>query len=276
DPSVPASKVPCGGCGAILHCQDTGLPGFLPKERFVDLNKGELRSIRCQRCYFLRSHKMVLNVRVSPDLYPKLLEPIRNERALAVVILDVMDVPCSIWPGLLSIIGTKRPVIIVGNKADLLPADGPHHLERVLDSLTAAVENTDLGRANIKYVTLVSAINGYGIESLITKIHKSWGISGDIYIIGCTNSGKSTLFNALLGSDMCKTEASDLIQRATTSPWPGTTLNMLKFPLLRPSGERLFLRVKRLQEQQAKSHLDNKMKPKFTKNIKLATLSGYL
>ena len=27
DPSVPASKVPCGGCGAYLHCQDAAIPG---------------------------------------------------------------------------------------------------------------------------------------------------------------------------------------------------------------------------------------------------------
>lgn len=27
DPTVPKSSIPCGGCGAILHCQDEGLPG---------------------------------------------------------------------------------------------------------------------------------------------------------------------------------------------------------------------------------------------------------
>lgn len=53
-------------------------------------------------------------------------------------------------------------------------------------------------------------------------------IVGDVYLVGCTNVGKSTLFNALLQSDYCKVKAVDLIQRATTSPWPGTTLNLLK------------------------------------------------
>jgi ribosome biogenesis GTPase A len=53
-------------------------------------------------------------------------------------------------------------------------------------------------------------------------------VSGDVYLVGCTNVGKSTLFNALLQSDYCKVKAVDLIQRATTSPWPGTTLNLLK------------------------------------------------
>jgi ribosome biogenesis GTPase A len=53
-------------------------------------------------------------------------------------------------------------------------------------------------------------------------------VAGDVYLLGCTNVGKSTLFNALLRSDYCKVKAVDLIQRATTSPWPGTTINLLK------------------------------------------------
>ena len=27
DPTIPVSNVPCGGCGALLHCQDPALPG---------------------------------------------------------------------------------------------------------------------------------------------------------------------------------------------------------------------------------------------------------
>lgn len=54
---------------------------------------------------------------------------------------------------------------------------------------------------------------------------------GDVYLVGCTNVGKSTLFNTLLQSDYCKVKAGDLLQRATISPWPGTTLNLLKVSL---------------------------------------------
>ncbi|XP_066982332.1 nitric oxide-associated protein 1 isoform X5 [Macrobrachium rosenbergii] len=199
DQFIPVSRVPCGGCGALLHCQDYALPGFIPKELFEILDPGELRSIICQRCYFLKHYNTALNIRVSPDVYQKLLEPIKEKKALAVVVVDLLDVPCSIWPNLIDILG-------------------------------------------------------------------------DIYLVGCTNSGKSTLFNALLGSDMCKTKASFLIHRATTSPWPGTTLNMLKFPLLRPSHSRLYERKQRLTEQNVKF----KKVKEYTSDVGLATLAGYI
>ena len=32
DPSVPISETPCAGCGAILHCQDAGIPGITRHE----------------------------------------------------------------------------------------------------------------------------------------------------------------------------------------------------------------------------------------------------
>lgn len=87
--------------------------------------------------------------------------------------------------------------------------------------------------------------------------------SGDVYMLGCTNVGKSSLFNALIQSDYCKTQAVDLIQRATTSPWPGTTLRLLKFPILNPIGWRLWLRYKRL----AAERLDLKEDKEFQKDM---------
>jgi ribosome biogenesis GTPase A len=53
-------------------------------------------------------------------------------------------------------------------------------------------------------------------------------VAGDVFIMGCTNVGKSSLFNALIQSDLCKSQVVDLVQRATVSQWPGTTLNLLK------------------------------------------------
>lgn len=61
-----------------------------------------------------------------------------------------------------------------------------------------------MARTNVKHVALISAQTGYGVEELITKLHNVWDYKGDVYLIGCTNVGKSTLFNALLRSDYCK------------------------------------------------------------------------
>lgn len=96
-------------------------------------------------------------------------------------------------------------------------------------------------------------------------------------MIGCTNVGKSTLFNALLQSDYCKIQAVDLIQRATTSPWPGTTLNLLKFPIMNPAKWRLFQRVIRLkaESKDAQAEIEfNKRQVTSTGDITFATLQG--
>lgn len=34
DPTCPPSRVPCGGCGAILHCQDQSVPGYLRRKKW--------------------------------------------------------------------------------------------------------------------------------------------------------------------------------------------------------------------------------------------------
>lgn len=240
DPKSAVSNVPCGGCGALLHCKDTAIPGYIPSEIFKSHNSPggqKLNTLICQRCHFLKEYDMALQVRVSPEDYPKILEKIKeNKNALAILMVDLLDFPCSIWPNIIDIIGTKRPVVVVGNKVDLLPQDSRGYLNHIVKVLKDGIHKNGLEQANIKHVALISAKTGYGVEELITKLHNIWEYRGDVYLIGCTNVGKSTLFNVLLQSDYCKIQAVDLVQRATTSLWPGTTLNLLKFPILRPSG----------------------------------------
>lgn len=96
-------------------------------------------------------------------------------------------------------------------------------------------------------------------------------------MVGCTNVGKSTMFNTLLNSDYCKVQATDLIQRATISPWPGTTLNLLKFPILNPLPNKQWLRVQRLRAEQKQTYLETKyniIKYQDTRNMKYVTLKG--
>ena len=100
----------------------------------------------------------------------------------------------------------------------------------------------------------VSASTGLNVEKLVEIIFDHWkskqdSLPGDIYLVGCTNVGKSTLFNSLLESDLCKVAALDKVKKAVTSPVPGTTLNLLKFPLSRP--EPHFLRARRSRLRKA-------------------------
>lgn len=272
DPNIPVSDVPCGGCGALLHCQDPAIPGYLPKELFGDVSDTELRAVTCQRCHFLKHYNTALTVSVDPEEYPKLLSTIKNKKALVILMVDMTDFPCSIWPGIMDIIGSNRPVFVVGNKIDLLQGDSRGWLERAKNSLAKSLPPN----INVKHLALISAKSGFGVEELINKLHNVWEYRGDVYLVGCTNVGKSTLFNTLLQSDYCKVKAGDLLQRATISPWPGTTLNLLKFPILRPSGWRLYLRTQRLmQEQMLRENerelrlLQRKMKSTNTENTQL-------
>lgn len=122
-------------------------------------------------------------------------------------------------------------------------------MKRIKESLRTELSKTKLGEANIKHISLISAKTGYGVEDLISALFKLWLYKGDVFLVGCTNVGKSSLFNALLQSDYCKVHAVDIIKRATVSRWPGTTLNLLKFPINRPSGWKIYQRSKRLNSE---------------------------
>ncbi|XP_017883737.1 nitric oxide-associated protein 1 [Ceratina calcarata] len=251
DPNSNVSSVPCGGCGALLHCRDPAIPGYLPSELFTNKKKDDLKTMVCQRCHFLKFYNASLEVKVSIEDYPKLLRAIKTKKCAVILIIDLTDFPCSIWPDLKSVLHPFTPIFLVGNKVDLLPRDCPKFIDHIKQSLLdTVVDVTGVKRENFTHVQLTSAKTGYGIEQLINKLQYKWRHRGDVYLIGCTNVGKSSMFNILLNSDYCKIQALDLIQRATVSAWPGTTLNLLKFPILNPSGRKAYLRTERLKMEQ--------------------------
>lgn len=218
----------------------------------------ELQTITCQRCHFLKHYNIALDVEVPPSAYVETISRIQDKFALAVIIVDLLDLPSSIWPGMQTVLGSKRPVFLVGNKVDLLPRDSNGYLDHVKGCLKQQfIQHGGFDALNIKNVSLISAKTGFGIEELITQLHKIWQYKGDVYLLGCTNVGKSTLFNILLNSDYCRPEASELVRKATTCAWPGTTLQMLKFPILRPSDIRVYQRYARLfSERNQRAALD--------------------
>ena len=67
---------------------------------------------------------------------------------------------------------------------------------------------------------LVSARTGYNMEKLINLVLKNWNekqkyFGRNVYLVGTTNVGKSSIFNILLDSDLCDIKALNRIEKAT-------------------------------------------------------------
>ena len=269
DPQIPPSTVPCSGCGAHLQCHDTKFPGFIPVELFSTAKSdSDLREMRCQRCYIMKKYDVALKVTVSPEDYPKTIAHLKEKRAIVIIIVDLTDFPGSVWPDILNELGANKQILLVGNKVDLLPADSKYYLKRIEQSMVKTFKEKCLkyqkehsqdssGAIMVPEIVkslLVSARTGYNVEVLIDKIYTYWHqnheeVGGDVYLIGTTNVGKSSLFNMLVDSDLCKISARDRVNKAMISTVPGTTLNLLKFPIIRPDPSRLSQRRLRLQKQ---------------------------
>ncbi|XP_062964086.1 nitric oxide-associated protein 1 isoform X2 [Cynocephalus volans] len=280
DPAVPPSGVNCSGCGAELHCQDPGVPGYLPSEKFLSATQadGGLARTVCQRCWRLVHHRRALRLQVSREQYLELVSAAlrRPGPALVLYMVDLLDLPDALLPSLPALVGSKQ-LIVLGNKVDLLPQDTPDYRQRLQrrlwddcaraglllapghrgpqsrggDGPRDGEENLNRStkaRLVVRDVRLISAKTGYGVEELISALQRSWRYRGDVYLVGATNAGKSTLFNTLLESDYCTAKGAEAIDRATISPLPGTTLNLLKFPICNPTPYRMFERQKRLKK----------------------------
>ncbi|XP_032130203.1 nitric oxide-associated protein 1 isoform X2 [Sapajus apella] len=278
DLAVQPSGVNCSGCGAELHCQDPSMPGYLPHEKFLraaEADDGLARTV-CQRCWLLVHHRRALHLQVSRGQYLELVSAAlrRPGPSLVLYMVDLLDLPDALLPHLPALVGSKQ-LIVLGNKLDLLPQDAAGYRQRLRERLWDECaraglllapghrgpqppikdepqdrENSnpsDWSRTMVRDVRLISAKTGYGVEELISALQSSWRYRGDVYLVGATNAGKSTLFNTLLESDYCTAKGAEAIDRATISPWPGTTLNLLKFPICNPTPYRMFKRQQRLK-----------------------------
>ncbi|XP_033757004.1 nitric oxide-associated protein 1-like [Pecten maximus] len=253
DPNMPVSDIPCKGCGAKLHCQQSSLAGYICSTKFKSSTIEELNDTLCERCYLLRRRKLTLKVELDEELFPKLFETIRSERCLVLLVLDLLDIRNSIPKNLVDLIGPNKDLYILGSKVDMIPKDGDGFLERVESELLSACMDAGINvhGSHVQHIALISSLTGYGIENLVTKLMTDWGLKGNVYLVGHVNAGKSTLFNALLRSDYCKFSARTGVSRATVADWPGTTANILKFPITRPMGWKLAKRAERFGKQRS-------------------------
>ncbi|KAJ1890113.1 nitric oxide associated protein 1 [Kickxella alabastrina] len=179
--------------------------------------------IVCQRCYKLMHHNQIDNP-WKQDIVsdPRSLKFMRyRTNLLAVVVCDIFDLPGSLIPNLGEFIGERHPVIIVANKADLLPKD--YHQERVIMWFKRFAKDLNL---NIQSIHLVSSLKNLGTRELAADITERRRAGQDIYMVGRANVGKSELINALLRISM-----GGYKHKVLASHVPGTTMGLSGVPL---------------------------------------------
>jgi 30S ribosome assembly GTPase len=202
----------CMGCGVKIQTEDSNELGYAPASAL------EKEMIICQRCFRLKHYNEVQDVSLTDDDFLKILNEIGKSDALIVMIVDIFDFNGSWIPGMHRFVGNNK-ILLVGNKVDLLPKS----IKSTKLMHWMRQEAKDLG-LRPEEVFLVSASKGHFMKEIASAIDKMRN-GKDVYVVGCTNVGKSTFINRIIKE---VTGEEDVI---TTSHFPGTTLDIIKIPL---------------------------------------------
>ncbi|MBB6729777.1 ribosome biogenesis GTPase YqeH [Cohnella zeiphila] len=202
----------CGGCGIAIQTEDAKRPGYVPA------SAPEREPIICQRCFRIKNYNDASSVAIDQDDFLRLLGGIAQTRSLVVHIVDLFDFEGSLISGLQRFVG-NNPVLLVVNKIDLLPR--VTNWNRLRNWVQKQASANGLKVAD---VVLCSARRNIGFERVVQTVGELRG-DRDVYVVGATNVGKSTLVNRLIS------DYSDLHRELTVSRYPGTTLDAVHIPL---------------------------------------------
>lgn len=183
----------CLGCGIKLQSNDKEKNGYI-----TDLNKNI-----CERCFKLSNYGDYKKVELSNDDFMKIINSI-NDEDLVIYVSSLLDLN-------MQYIENFKNVLLVLTKRDILPKSVKDN--KIIDYITKKYKN-------ILDINIISSIHNYNVDDVYNNILK-YKKNKNVYIVGYTNSGKSTLINKLIKN---YTNNKALV---TTSIFPSTTLDKI-------------------------------------------------
>lgn len=192
----------CLGCGAVLQTEFNDQEGYTK----------DLDNKLCERCFRINNYGDYKVIVKDNNEFLNILKSISETKDLVVLVVDLLNINQELL-NLSEII--TNPVLLVLSKRDLLPKS--LFEEKILNYMS---------RFNLNIIDkiIISSNKNYQFDELYEKINL-YKKSKNVYVVGFTNAGKSTMINKLLYN------YSESDTRITTSILPSTTLNNIEISL---------------------------------------------
>lgn len=192
----------CTGCGAYLQSTDKDKLGYIREDKI------DTASL-CERCFKITNYGEFKRVISNSNEYIEIYKNINKTNDLVLYLVDIFNINSS-----LEMINKyiDNNIILVITKYDIIPKSVKEN------KIISKIKEYNFNK-NIIDIVIVSAKTNYNIDKLFNKI-KEYKTSNNIYIVGNTNAGKSTLINKILFN------YSDNNIKLTTSILPNTTINI--------------------------------------------------
>ncbi len=192
----------CSGCGVLMQDDNILGLGFTTS----------LENDMCMRCFRLKNYGEYESVSSSDVDYNGIIEGINKTNDLVLYVVDILNLPNNLQDIREMI---TNDCILVLNKRDLLPLSVKD--EKLLDYLN---------KLNLGYddIVIVSSEKNTNMDLLLRKIER-FKKSNNVYVIGYTNAGKSSLINKFIKN------YGDGDTKLTIAPLPSTTLDRIMIPI---------------------------------------------
>lgn len=195
----------CVGCGSILQTHSVNQEGYIQEDA---LNKGQL----CERCFKIRNYGEYKIIEKSNQDFMPIIERIGKTNDLVILVVDIFNISEHI-DALKEYL--SNPILLVLTKRDILPLS-------VYDEKLKSVQKRI--PLNIIDTVLISSNKNIALDELMEKI-KTYKTSRDVYVVGYTNAGKSTMINKIIYNYYNQE------MEITTSMLSSTTLNTIEVKL---------------------------------------------
>lgn len=175
----------CVGCGIKLQEKDKNELGYTPN----------LNNALCERCFKLKNYNVLTNKGINID-NDKLINKINELNTCVLFLVDFINLDSEVIEAYKKI---KSKKILIITKADIIPKNIKYqkliqNIKNIYDIKEDLILTSSKTKLNIKTITKLC---------LEEK---------NICLAGFTNAGKSSLINALVGSDITVSKKSNTTQ----------------------------------------------------------------